>query len=46
MKSVVVSNFKVQHVEALRMHGRPLPVAHQIEMHPLIYKGRIPLLDY
>merc|ERR1712150_197887 len=35
----MVSNFNVRHLEALEVSGRPLPVANQIEVHPLNYES-------
>lgn len=46
IRSVGVSNYNVAHMEALRLHGRPMPVVNQIEMHPLVYKGRGAVLEY
>mmetsp|Transcript_112278 Transcript_112278/g.349870 ORF Transcript_112278/g.349870 Transcript_112278/m.349870 type:complete len:277 (-) Transcript_112278:9-839(-) len=46
VRSVGVSNFGRKHMEALRNHGRPLPAVNQIEMHPLVYEERKPLVDY
>eukprot|EP00434_Breviolum_minutum_P001329 symbB.v1.2.001170.t1/scaffold60.1/size581591/10 len=46
VKSIGVSNFGVQHLEALKASGRPLPVVNQIEMHPLIYQERKPVIEY
>uniref|UniRef100_A0A7S0FMW8 NADP-dependent oxidoreductase domain-containing protein n=1 Tax=Pyrodinium bahamense TaxID=73915 RepID=A0A7S0FMW8_9DINO len=44
--SIGVSNFNVAHIEALHNHGRPMPAVNQIEMHPLVYEARRPLLEY
>lgn len=38
IRSAIVSNFNVAHLEALEAAGRPLPVANQIEVHPLNYE--------
>ncbi len=38
IRSIGVSNFAVQHLEALKKHGRPMPTVNQIEMHPMIYQ--------
>lgn len=46
VKSIGVSNFGVQHLELLEQHGRPLPVVNQVEMHPLVYRSRLPLIDF
>jgi len=46
VRSIGVSNYNVAHIEALRSHDRPLPAVNQIEMHPLVYKGRQALLEY
>lgn len=46
IRSVGVANFNVQHLEALVQHGRPLPVVNQVEMHPLNWKEREPLLEW
>jgi diketogulonate reductase-like aldo/keto reductase len=46
IKSVGVSNFGIQHLEALRQHGRRMPAVNQIELHPLNYLQRRELLDY
>ena len=45
-KSIGASNFGVKHLEALRLHGRPPPAVNQIEMHPLIYRERLDLVEY
>ena len=45
-KSLGVSNFGIQHLEALRNAGRPLPQVNQIELHPFIWKERKELLEY
>jgi len=46
IRSIGVSNWNIQHIEALRENNRPLPTVNQIEIHPLLYKRRKPLLDY
>ena len=46
VKSIGVSNFGIKHLEALRQHGRPMPAVNQIELHPLNYRERKPLVDY
>jgi len=46
IRSIGVSNFGINHLEALRKHGRVLPSVNQIEMHPMNYKERMDLLDY
>lgn len=46
LKNIGVSNFGIQHLEALESHKRPLPVVNQIEMHPLVEKERQPLIDW
>jgi len=46
IKSIGVSNFGVNHLEAMANSGRPLPVVNQIEMHPLIFQQRLPLLKW
>lgn len=46
IRSIGVSNFGVQHLEALKEHGRPMPTVNQIEMHPMKYQERISLLDF
>lgn len=45
-RSIGVSNYNIAHIDALRMHGRPMPTVNQIEMHPLVYQARKPLLEY
>jgi len=45
-RSIGVSNFGVEHIEALRSHGRNLPVVNQVEMHPLVYQDRKRLVEY
>eukprot|EP00439_Symbiodinium_sp_Y106_P075217 s97_g14.t2 len=45
VRSIGVSNFGVQHLEALRSSGRQLPVVNQIEMHPMVYQERKPVLE-
>jgi diketogulonate reductase-like aldo/keto reductase len=44
IRSVGVSNFGVQHLEAIRNSGRPLPVVNQIELHPFTQQRSI--VDY
>mmetsp|Transcript_79007 Transcript_79007/g.256151 ORF Transcript_79007/g.256151 Transcript_79007/m.256151 type:complete len:330 (+) Transcript_79007:79-1068(+) len=46
VKSIGVSNYDVKHIKALSDHGRELPVVNQIEMHPLVYQERRPVLEY
>jgi methylglyoxal/glyoxal reductase len=46
VKSIGVSNFGIQHLEALREHGRPMPAVNQFELHPLNYQERISLINY
>lgn len=46
VKSIGVSNFDVPHIKALLDHGREVPAVNQIEMHPLLYEARRPLLGY
>ena len=46
VKSIGVSNFGIPHLQAIKDAGRPLPVVNQIEMHPLVYKYRLPLLEW
>jgi len=46
IRSIGVSNWNIQHIEALRENNRPLPTVNQIEIHPLLYNRRKPLLDY
>ncbi|KAG7337847.1 aldo/keto reductase family protein [Nitzschia inconspicua] len=46
IKSVGVSNFGIEHLQAMKDSGRPLPTVNQIEMHPLVYKYRRPLLEW
>ena len=41
IRSVGVSNFGVQHLEAIRQTGRPLPVVNQIELHPFTQQRTI-----
>mmetsp|Transcript_46532 Transcript_46532/g.99755 ORF Transcript_46532/g.99755 Transcript_46532/m.99755 type:complete len:298 (-) Transcript_46532:180-1073(-) len=45
-RSVGVSNFGVKHLEALKKLRRPMPVVNQIEMHPLVYKSRLKLVQF
>ncbi|KAL3906908.1 MAG: hypothetical protein SGILL_009086, partial [Bacillariaceae sp.] len=45
-KSLGVSNFGIPHLAALLKSGRPMPTVNQIEMHPLVYKTRLPLIEY
>lgn len=45
-RHVGVSNFGVEHLEALERHGRPMPAVNQIEMHPLVYRARLPIVNY
>lgn len=42
IRSIGVSNFGVQHLEALKEHGRPMPTVNQIEMHPMKYQDLKP----
>ena len=44
--SIGVSNFNVTHLKAILTHGRLLPVVNQIELHPINYQRRKPLLDW
>jgi diketogulonate reductase-like aldo/keto reductase len=44
IRSVGVSNFGVQHLEAIRKSGRPLPAVNQIELHPFTQQRSI--VDY
>ncbi len=46
IQSIGVSNFGIEHLEVLRLNGRPMPVVNQIEMHPLVYHQRQGLLRY
>lgn len=46
VRSIGVSNFNTQHLQALAEHGRELPVVNQMEMHPLVHKERMPVLQY
>lgn len=46
IESVGVSNFGIQHLQVIQESGRPLPVVNQIEMHPLNYKQRTPLIEW
>ncbi|CAJ1394475.1 unnamed protein product [Effrenium voratum] len=46
IRAVGVSNFGVKHLEALQKFNRPMPVVNQIEMHPMNYQERVPLLDF
>jgi diketogulonate reductase-like aldo/keto reductase len=41
IRSVGVSNFGVQHLEAIRRSGRPLPTVNQIELHPFTQQRSI-----
>jgi diketogulonate reductase-like aldo/keto reductase len=45
-RSIGVSNFGIAHLRALKESGRPLPVVNQIELHPLIYQRRLPLIQW
>ncbi|CAF2731530.1 unnamed protein product [Rotaria sp. Silwood2] len=42
--SVGVSNFDVQHLEAIRRSGRPLPAVNRIELHQ--FTQQRPIVDY
>jgi diketogulonate reductase-like aldo/keto reductase len=44
IRSVGVSNFGVQHLEAIQQSGRPLPAVNQIELHP--FTQQRPVVDY
>lgn len=44
IRSVGVSNFGVNHLEAIRLSGRPLPAINQIELHPFMQQRSI--VDY
>jgi len=46
IESIGVANFGVDHLEAIANSGRPLPVVNQIEMHPLLYQQRLPLIKW
>lgn len=41
VKSIGVSNFGIEHLEALKNSGRPLPQVNQIELHPWCYQEDI-----
>eukprot|EP00930_Biecheleria_cincta_P101813 TRINITY_DN93461_c0_g1_i1.p1 TRINITY_DN93461_c0_g1~~TRINITY_DN93461_c0_g1_i1.p1 ORF type:complete len:354 (+),score=77.15 TRINITY_DN93461_c0_g1_i1:39-1064(+) len=45
-RAVGVSNFGLAHLEALETHGRELPEVNQVELHPLNWKERQPLLEW
>lgn len=45
VKSIGVSNFDNQHLDALEYYDRPAPAVNQIEMHPLIHAERTELLE-
>jgi methylglyoxal/glyoxal reductase len=45
-RSIGVSNFGIPHLRALKESGRPLPMVNQIELHPLIYQRRLPLIQW
>jgi diketogulonate reductase-like aldo/keto reductase len=45
IKSLGVSNFGIEHLQAIKDNDRPLPTVNQIEMHPLVYKYRLPLIE-
>ncbi|CAF1405944.1 unnamed protein product [Didymodactylos carnosus] len=44
IRSVGVSNFGIQHLEAIRNSGRPLPSVNQIELHP--WMQNVPIVNY
>ncbi|CAB9506429.1 keto reductase family 1 member C1 homolog [Seminavis robusta] len=46
VKSIGVSNFGIPHLQAILDSGRPLPVVNQIEMHPLVFRRRAPLIEW
>ena len=46
VKSIGVSNFGVDHLQAIANSGRPLPAVNQIEMHPLVYRHRTSLIQW
>ncbi|CAK8986090.1 Uncharacterized oxidoreductase MSMEG_2408/MSMEI_2347 [Durusdinium trenchii] len=46
LRSIGVSNFGIPHLEALKKYGRPMPAVNQIEMHPMNYQERVPVLDF
>jgi diketogulonate reductase-like aldo/keto reductase len=46
VKSIGVSNFGIEHLQAIKDFGRPLPTVNQIEMHPLVYKYRSDLIEF
>jgi len=45
-KSIGVSNYNIEHIKALAEHGRELPAVNQVEMHPMVYAERRPLIEY
>eukprot|EP00933_Yihiella_yeosuensis_P037460 TRINITY_DN31403_c0_g1_i1.p1 TRINITY_DN31403_c0_g1~~TRINITY_DN31403_c0_g1_i1.p1 ORF type:complete len:296 (+),score=46.14 TRINITY_DN31403_c0_g1_i1:228-1115(+) len=45
-RNVGVSNFGIPHLKAIKDHGRELPAVNQIELHPLNWKERQPLLEF
>lgn len=46
LRSVGVSNFGVQHLEALSQHGRLVPAVNQFELHPFVYNERADVVEY
>lgn len=46
VRSVGVSNFGVQHLEALQQHGRQVPAVNQFELHPFVYNERAAVVEY
>jgi len=46
IRTVGVTNFGIQHLEALEQAGRPMPAINQMEMHPSIYQERMDIVEY
>jgi len=46
MRSVGVSNFGVQHLDALETHAREMPVVNQFELHPFVFNERAAVVQY
>ena len=44
-RAIGVSNYMVQHLEEVLEHGRIVPAANQIELHPFNYRTRKPTVD-
>lgn len=45
-RNIGVSNFVVHHLEELLRHANTLPAVNQIELHPFVYEGQRPIVEF